>query len=267
MSTELIKARSSIAGIGTLLKQEKILPAVLALHDALGPIIRTQLMKSERAEFESVVEKAVNKLNSDANLRKLYPLLLKYARGQEAELQTMLRELLSELQESAVSEAREMLAERERQKQEGLAKGRQMIASGEFEPAALFFDKLIKSFQEDVDLTVDIGELFQEAKQFDKAFHYLSHSLQNKPESVHLLNRIGMGLRKLGKCQEAEQCFLQAITLVDNDEQLYFNLGRVYLDSQKWAKAEEVASKALSLNSNLDHARKMRDYAHQKSQQ
>ncbi len=267
MSKELTKARSALNGIGTLLKQGKVLPAVLALHDSLSIIVGTQLMKSERAEFESAIENAVYKLNGDANLRKIYPLLISYVRGQELELQSVLRELLAELQESSLVEARRLLAEREKQKQEGLARGRQMIVSGEYDPAAHFFDKMIKFFHEDVELTVDVGELFLEAEQYDKAFRYLAQSLQNKPESVHLLNRIGMGLRRLGKCQDSEQCFLQAIEMVDSDERLFFNLGRVYLDCKSWDKAAEAASRALSINPELDQARKMRDYALQKKQQ
>lgn len=267
MSTELIKARSSLAGIGTLLKQGKVLPAVLALHDALSIVIRSTLMKSERAEFEASIENAVFKLNGDGNLRKIYPLLISYTRGQEKELQAMLRDLLTELQESSVIEARKLLAERERQKQEGLNKGRQMIAKGEYDPAGQFFDKMIKFFHEDVELIVEVGELFLEVEQFDKAFHYLSQALDNKPESVHLLNRIGMALRRLGKFRDAEQCFLQAVALVDDDERLYFNLGRVYLDWEEWDKAAKAASRALSLNPELGQAKKMRDYAHHKQRQ
>ncbi|HDQ41842.1 MAG TPA: tetratricopeptide repeat protein [Desulfonatronum sp.] len=266
MSTELIKARSSLAGIGTLLKQDKVLPAVLALHDALGLIVSTQLMKSERTEFESAVEKAVYKLNQDSNLRKVYPLLLNYTRGQEVELQAMLKELLAELQESLVNEARLLLVEREKQKQEGLAKGREMIAAGEYDPAAHFFDKMISFFHGDVDLIVDVGELFLEAGQFEKAFDYLLQCLHSKPESVHLLNRIGIGLRRMGKCEEAKECFRQAIGLAADDERLYFNLGRVYVDGCEWDKAVEAASKALDLNPELEQARKMRDYARQKQQ-
>lgn len=264
MSTELIKARSALAGIGTLLKQEKVLPAVLALHDALGLIIRTPLIKSERAEFERSLENAVFRLNGDAHLRKIYPILLTYTPGSEPELQDMLRELLNELQESAVQDARNMLAERERRKQEGLSRGRQMIQDGQFDPAAQFFDKMLKYFADDQELQVDIGELFLEAGQFDRAFAYLLESLRTNPESVHLLNRIGMGLRKLGKCEDAEKCFLQALNLSADDERLYFNLGRVYVDCAQWDKAEKAASKALTLNPDLEQAKKMRDFAQRK---
>lgn len=264
MSKELIKARASLAGIGTLLKQQKVLPAVLALHDALGQIIRTPLMKSEKADFERSLEKAVYQLNGDANLRKIYPILLKYTPGEEAELQSMLRELLGELQESAVQDARDMLAERERRKQEGLTKGQQLILEGQYDPAGQFFDKMLKYFHDDQELRVDIGELFLEAGQFDQAFTYLLESLRNNPESIHLLNRIGMGLRKLGKFEEAEQCFLQALKLSDDDERLYFNLGRVYVDCANWDKAAKAASKALAINPDLEQAKKMCDFAHRK---
>lgn len=260
MSTELIKARSALAGIGTLLKQEKVLPAVLALHDALGLIMRTPLIKSERAEFERSVENAVFKLNGDANLRKIYPILLNYSPGEEAELQGMLRELLNELQENAVQDARKLLAEQERRKQEGLAKGKQLLQDKQFDPAVQFFDKMLKHFHDDHDLKVDIGELFLDAGQFDQAFAYLVDSMQNSPDSVHLLNRIGMGLRKLGKSSEAEKCFQQALNLSNDDERLYFNLGRVYVDCTNWDKAAEAASRALEINPDLEQAKKMRDF-------
>lgn len=264
MSKELIKARSALAGINTLLKQQKVLPAVLALHDALGLIIRTPLMKSERADFERSLEKAVYQLNGDANLRKIYPILLQYTPGGEAALQATLRELLGELQENAVQDAKKLLAEQERRKQEGLAKGQQLILEGQYDPAGQFFDKMLKYFHDDQELRVDIGELFLEAGQFDQAFTYLLESLRNNPESVHLLNRIGMGLRKLGKFEEAEQCFLQALKLSTDDERLYFNLGRVYVDRAQWDKAEQAASKAMALNPDLEQAKKMRDFAQRK---
>lgn len=264
MSTELIKARSALAGIPGLLKQEKVLPAVLALHDALGHIIRSPLMKSERTDFERSLENAVYHLNVDANLRKIYPIHLQYSPGQEATLRATLLELLGELQENAVQDARALLAERESRKQDGLAKGRQLIQEEKFDPAEKLFDKMLRHYHGDQELRVDMGELFLEAGQFDQAFTYLIDSLQSNPESAHLLNRIGMGLRKMGKCEEAEQCFLKALKLSNEDERLYFNLGRVYIDRGQWDKAEQAASKAMALNPDLEQARKMRDFAKRK---
>lgn len=261
MSTELIKARSALASIGTLLKQEKVLPAALALHDALGLIIRTPLIKSERSEFERSLENAVFRLNNDSNLRKIYPLLIQYGPGQEVELQGTLRELLNELQESAVRDARNLLAEQERRKQDELSKGQQLIREGQYESAEQVFASLLGSFVDDLEMRVDIGELFLDAGQSDRAFAHLMDSLQSNPQSVHLLNRIGMGLRKLGRLAEAEQCFEHALKLSADDERLYFNLGRVYVDGGHWDKAAEAASMALSINPELEQARKMRDFS------
>lgn len=264
MSTELIKARSALAGIPSLLKQEKVLPAVLALHDALGVIIRTPLIKSERIEFELALENAVYHLGSDQNLRKIYPIQLTYARGQETPLQATLRGLLGELQENAVQDARNLLAERERRKQDGLAKGKQLILETQFESAEKLFDRMLRYFRDDMELKVDIGEMFLEAEQFDQAYSYLNDSLENNPNSTHLLNRIGMGLRKLKKYSEAEKCFLQALKIASDDEILYFNLGRVYIDRGQWDKAEQAAIKAIAINPELEQAIKMRDFAKRK---
>ncbi|MGE4553626.1 MAG: hypothetical protein AB7D57_10965, partial [Desulfovibrionaceae bacterium] len=78
MSQELIRARKQLANVNTLLKQEKYMAAVKGITDALVFVLKSPLMKSERDEFNELVANAVYHLNSNTELRKHYPLIIKY---------------------------------------------------------------------------------------------------------------------------------------------------------------------------------------------
>jgi hypothetical protein len=102
MSTELIKARTNLAKVGTYLKQEKILPAVMSLNDALSCIMRNPLMKQERDEFQAIMEDAVLKLSIDSNFKKISPIALTYEPGNEKALLELVQTLMGELHEEAL---------------------------------------------------------------------------------------------------------------------------------------------------------------------
>ena len=76
MSTELIKARAKITGVNKYLKQEKLLPAIVSLHEAIGIIVREPLLKHEKDEFSRFLGDALSKLNNDQGFRKLCPIVL-----------------------------------------------------------------------------------------------------------------------------------------------------------------------------------------------
>ena len=52
--------------------------------------------------------------------------------------------------------------------------------------------------------------------------------------------------------------------MTQKDEYLYFNLGRLYYDWQKWDKMAAAAEKAAALNPNFAEARKLLAFAHKK---
>jgi len=260
MSSELTKARAQINKVGTYLKQSKPLPAVSALYEAIMAMLRTPLMKAEREEFNKLILDAVLLLNGDRNLRQVYPLILNYSPGTEKELADTLLNLLSELQAHAVEEAKDIIADKEQRIEQGLAEGKLLIEEKRYDEARAVLDKLAREFPRDADLKARIAELFIGGELFEEAFQYLDEAIELSPDQIRHYNRIGIVLRKLHKYDIAEKYFMRAVEYAKTDPNLYFNLGRVYLDWQRWDKAERASRLALRLSPCFVEARKLLNY-------
>ncbi|MFW5733916.1 MAG: tetratricopeptide repeat protein [Oceanidesulfovibrio sp.] len=261
MSTQLTQARQKISQVNTFLKQEKYIPAVAALHQAVRIVISQPLMRQEKEEFAELLGKAVYSLDAHQGFRQIIPLKLAYAPGNERELLSVLGACLSELRNSAVSEAKDQLAALEKRRQDELAKGQRHIDAAEYGQARTVFDELLSIIPDDPNLKGDIGERFLRAGRYEEAFHYLSQALEESPESIHFYNRIGIALRKLGRFETAERYYLKALEYAKDDPNLYFNVGRLYVDWKKWEDVAQMAHKALKYNPNFKEAGKMLAFA------
>lgn len=262
MSNELIKARSKISGIKAYLKQKKLLPAIVSLHDSVGVIVRTPLMKHEKEEFSRSLDQALAILNADDEFRKVCPMVLSYTPGEEKLLLSSLKELLEDLQGSAVSEAQQMLDALEKTKREQLARGERLLQKGKHKDAKFVFNKLALQFPDDTDLKYEIAELFLKYDRDKDALEWLTQALKDFPESAHLYNRVGMVLRKMKQFEMSEKYYGKAMKLMhEGDPGLFFNIGRLYIDWKRWDKVQEMADKALEVNPDFSEAKKMRVYA------
>lgn len=264
MSAELTKARNQITQINTFLKQGKPLPAVNALHEAVLTMLKAKLMKAERDEFVKLIEQAVYQLNNNKDLRQLYPLVIPYAAGEEKALVERLRELLRELQTNTVDVANAQIELRQKRRAEGLKTGREQLERQELDPARKTLSSLVREFPKDSALRAEIAELFIQFEQFEDAFKYLDEALELSPDQLHLYNRIGIVLRKLGQFDVGEKYFMRAVGFAKDDPNLYFNLGRLYIDWEKWEKVEKAAKLALKLKPDFQEAGKMLLFAQKK---
>ncbi len=261
MSTELIKARSQLGKVRTFLKQEKYLPAVQALHDALLTVLRSPLMKKEKEEFAALLEEAVYQLDSNKGFHQFIPLKIQYTRGKEKELLSLLRECLEELQNNAVDQAKKQIEELEQRKHEELEKGRGMVERQEHDAARSHFHALVQDYADDSELKADIGEIYLKAQLYEDAYGYLAQALEDSPDSLHLYNRIGIALRKMGLFETAEKYYFKALSLIKDDPNLYFNIGRLYVDWQRWDKVMDMAQRALDIQPAFNEAQKMLAFA------
>ncbi|MBU1003356.1 MAG: tetratricopeptide repeat protein [Proteobacteria bacterium] len=261
MSSELIKARSKISSIKTYLRQEKLLPAIVSLHDSVGIMCRTPLLKHEQEEFERSLDMALDILNHDDGFRKICPMVLEYKKGGEKELLSALKELLEDLQGSAVSEAQALLQAIDDSKRTQLERGMHLLEKGKFKDAKFTFDKLLLQFPDDTELKYEIAELYVKYDRNQDALKYLTAALKDFPESAHLFNRVAMVLRKLEEFEMSEKYYTKAVKLSQEDPGLYFNFGRLYIDWKRWEKVDEMATRAIELNDGFTEAHKMRNFA------
>lgn len=261
MSNELIKARSKISRIKSYLKQEKLLPAIVSLHESVSIIVRTPLMKNEQDEFSQSLEFALDILNNDAEFRKVCPMVLEYKKGGEKELLSALKELLDDLQGSAVSEAQALLQAIDDTKRTQMERAQHLLEKGKFKDAKFTLDKLLIQFPDDTDLKYEVAELYLKYDRNKEGLKFLTEALRDFPESAHLYNRVAMVLRKLEEFEMSEKYFNKAVKLSDGDPGLYFNFGRLYIDWKRWEKVDEMATRAIELNKGFAEAHKMRKYA------
>ena len=264
MSTDLIKSRKKLNSVVTLLKQGKYMPAVQAVHDGLILFLKNQVMKNERDEFEDILKKVTYALNSDKELRKIYPLVISYDPGQERKLLDAMRELLQELQKALNEEVQGDLEAIMAQKKAALEQGQKHLDAQEWDKAQAIFDQLVKDFGGDTDLKADIADRYLNAGRYKEAFHMLDDALKDDPNAIHLYNRIGMVLRKMQDFETAERYYLKALTLTAEDEYLHYNMGRLYYDWRKWAKMANSAKSAIQINPNFQEAVKMLKFAEKK---
>lgn len=261
MSAELTKARKQISEVNSYLKQVKPLPAVNALYEAVTAVLKAPLMKAERDEFGKLIEQAVYQLNNSRPLRKLYPLIIPYVAGDEKGLLEVLRELLRELQANTVEEAKDQMEGRSKRRAEGIALGLQQLEAKDFDQARKTFASLCREFPSDAELRAEIAEIYIQAEMFQDAFGYLDEALNLSPEQLRLYNRIGIVLRKLGQFELGEKYFMRAVNYAKDDPNLYFNLGRLYIDWERWDKTEKAAKLALKLDPQFTQAQKMLTFA------
>jgi tetratricopeptide (TPR) repeat protein len=264
MSGELTKARQRLASINASLKMGKYMAAAQALNDAIVAVLSAPLMKSEREEFANMLADAVHALNNNKELRKVFPLTLNYVQGEERKLLDSIFEMRKVLQEDMNESAQRDLNALERKKQESLERGQRHLDAQEFDQAKQTFEKLTSDFAGDADLKADIADRYHKAGKDEEAVGYLNDAIKESPQSLHLYNRIGIVLRKMKDFTSAEKYYLRALEITTADEYLYFNLGRLYFDWQRWDKVVEAAKLSLGINPEFAEAKKLMVYGEKK---
>ena len=77
---------------------------------------------------------------------------------------------------------------------------------------------------------------------------------------VSLYNEKGIEARKAGQYDIAISEFRKIVSLCPEDEGLYYNLARVYLEKKEWDSAEETISESLKINEAFTEGLKMLAY-------
>jgi tetratricopeptide (TPR) repeat protein len=138
------------------------------------------------------------------------------------------------------------------------------LSKGEHDEARHTFRELIDEYSDDARLVTEVGECFMQAGLYEGAAGHLGVAARLTPDSAHVFNRLGITLRKMQRYDKAEDYFMRALELEKNDSNLYFNMGRLYLDLMDWGKTVTFAEKALSLDPNFTEAAKLAAYARRK---
>ncbi len=132
---------------------------------------------------------------------------------------------------------------------------------GKYYSAEESFNKALGIEEKNVRALFNLGLIYLELKEMDKARDMIAELLKLKSffmgKDQHLFNDLGISLRKHGMYDEAAEYYTQAMHYVDDDENLFYNLARANYERGDWLKCVEALGSCLALNPDLPASRDM----------
>lgn len=247
--------------VPSMLRQNKMTPAVKAVAEGLRLVLTTPLIKAEKDEFTESIRVALDYLSNDADIRQLYPLAITYTPGEEKKTLEQLIELLDIVNENAMTGVADMAKRISEKKEAALAVGQSHLDAKEYDKARKVFHDISSEFAEDAELKSRIGEKELAAGLYEDAAKHFEEAVALDPDALHNYNHLAISLRKLGRFDLAEEKYLTVLPLAPDDPFLLFNVGRLYAEWGKWDKAYEFGEKAFALKPDFVEAQKLASFA------
>jgi tetratricopeptide (TPR) repeat protein len=133
-----------------------------------------------------------------------------------------------------------------------VARGERHRNNGELYSAEMEFSNALNLDVENIRATFGLGLTYMARGENAKAENILERIVKMEDafdqEYKHLYNEFGIQLRKGKMTQKAIAYYKRALELSNQDENIYYNIARAYLDNQEPAAALEFLCKALELN-------------------
>ncbi len=98
------------------------------------------------------------------------------------------------------------------------------------------------------------AELHMERNQNNEAEEIFNTVLALRPDTINVYNSLGIIYRRQGRLEEALKAYQKAMKVHQNDEYIYFNIARVYLDMGDNLAAQKYLRHALKLNPDFTAA-------------
>ena len=156
----------------------------------------------------------------------------------------------------------------EREVDKKIATAEKHRARKEFCSAEWEYEAALKIDDENIRANFGIGTLYMEMGEKDKAKDVFKKLTQIdalfEDENKHIFNEFGIELRKTNMLEEALGNYMKALEISPQDENLYFNIARVYYDLEDYIKAKEWITRSLGINSNSRDAKQFAEIIDQK---
>jgi tetratricopeptide (TPR) repeat protein len=148
--------------------------------------------------------------------------------------------------------------------------GTEAFTAGNLDEAERQFIKALMIDDKNVDANYGLGEVYSEKKDFDKLKKVLDTLLGLSEaftyEHRQKFNQFGISLRKNGHYDESIRYYNKSLEIVEDDENVYFNLARVYFEKGLNDLCVSSLEQALSLNPEFLEAQKFLRYCKKPSQ-
>ena len=142
---------------------------------------------------------------------------------------------------------------------EKIEQGLELLEANRLEGGYELFWEVLNDPDVELQHFLIVGDAYLKKKMWKEAQEVFTKAVEKDPESINLLNRMAISFRKDGKFDQALETYKKAIMLSRQDENLYYNVARLFLDMKKPVHAGKALEKALSLNPQFERASKLLD--------
>ncbi len=148
--------------------------------------------------------------------------------------------------------------------QKSLARGDKFRKRGESFTAEYEYANALNLDEQNVRANFGIGLCLLERDEEEKAKEVFDRIVKIdsafEDDHKHLFNEYGIALRKKNLTDQAVDYYVRALELTQDDENLWYNLGRVQFDREEWADCAKSATECLALNPEHPEEKKMLAY-------
>lgn len=145
-----------------------------------------------------------------------------------------------------------------------IEQGEQAFADGQMEEAERQFIKALMIDELSVDANFGLGEVYSETSNFAKLKQVLGTLMGLDAaftmEHRQKFNSFGISLRKNGHFDESIRYYEKSLEVISDDENVYFNMARVFFDKGERERCLVNLRKALELNPEFVEAQKFVRY-------
>jgi len=127
-------------------------------------------------------------------------------------------------------------------------------SKGDLRQAASIYNKILKSFPDNVDALHFMGIIYYQLGDHDSAIKYIERELHLNPLSAEAYNNLGLVMRGKGNLNDAISLFKKAIELKPYFANAYYNLGLTYQDMKEYDKAIYNYERAIKIEPNFVEA-------------
>lgn len=142
--------------------------------------------------------------------------------------------------------------------------GQEAFVGGDLDEAERQFIKALMIDDHNIEANYGLGEVYSEKKEFDKLKKVLDTLLGIDEaftyEFRQKFNQFGISLRKNGHYDESIRYYEKSLEIVSTDENVYFNLARVYFEKGLSEQTVTNLERALKINPNFVEAQKFLNY-------
>lgn len=258
--------RENIARAKGYMRRDEIPRALQAAIDALTLYGKIKLIGAARFEIEVNLDEVLVDISRHGEIMPLLPpgkngkpFLLRFVRGKEPLLATVLNRVATSLVEAANREERERVEKIERHKQELMHHGQFFLDGGDLPKARSFFRRAADEFGKIPGLLLDIAERYHKADHPLEAAEIYEMAMDRFPRDPAAYSGAIACYMEIREYEKVERIYEFVLRQFGPHPRTLCNMAKFYMLWRKKEKAADFAYRALKRDSSLVEAQQILD--------